>query len=1039
MPTLYLIDGYAQFFRNYHAIRTPMTSPVTREPTNMTYGFVGMLLKLLRGEGKHMDGPPDYVAVALDVSGDRGTFRSGIYPDYKATRPEPPEDLRPQVDRCLALLDTLGVPVIGAEGYEADDVIASLVDRLREERPDLKVRIVSKDKDLKQLLGDNVELYDVHTDDVSDLDRLRRETGLEPEQVIDMLALMGDSIDNIPGVEGVGPKTAARLIAEYGSLDELLAHADEIKGKRGERLREAAGRLPLSRDLVTLRHDVNVDLDLARAQASKLCLDALLPVFRELGFSSYEDQLREVLGKDDVQAADRRAGSPTAPAKRAGGAGFEPGGLFDAFEAEQTAATIEGDYHLVRTRMELDALVRELERAEAIAIDTETTALSPLRATLCGISLATEPGRAWYVPVRAPEGEAHLSQETVLEALRAVLEDDARPKLGHNLKYDLLVLRNAGVELRGLTARGACDSMVTSFLIDATRSSHTLDNLALAILKRENLSIKDLIGSGARQRTFDTVPLDRAGPYASEDADVSLQLCRKMLPQVRAMGLGKLFDEVEQPLVEVLAELEWNGSLVDPAELDRQRERLQERIEGLRAQIEEEAMRTIGRGFNPDSPIQLREALFNKPDAEPPGLGIKATKRTKTGYSTDVEVLEKLAQDPEIESPIPSLVLEHRQLQKLVGTYLVALKNEIHPDTGRIHASFHQTGAATGRISSSDPNLQNIPIRTDLGREIRRAFVAPPGRVLITADYSQIELRMLAHLSKDPILIEAFERDEDIHRAVAAQIHGVKPEDVTREQRNGAKMVNFGIVYGITQWGLARRLGISSAEAEEIITGYKKRYSRITTFLQECMDHARRYGYVKTILGRRRPITYIDSRNPSRRAMAERVAINSVVQGSAADLIKVAMVDLHGRLSEHAGHWRKREGADAVSPSASGSADPTDTEAKGTEGQRERGTKRGERAGAPTVRKGSRREGTTESAREHRSSTAPKPEADCPPPEIPAVKMLIQIHDELVFEADESTAEAARDLIVARMEGAMDLRVPLKVDAAVSTNWFDGK
>jgi len=1006
MPTLYLIDGYAQFFRNYHAIRTPMTSPVTREPTNMTYGFVGMLLKLLRGAEKHMEGPPDYLAVALDVSGDRGTFRSEIYPEYKATRPEPPEDLFPQVERCLAMLETLGVPVIGAQGFEADDVIASLIDRLREKHPDLNVRIVSKDKDLKQLLGKRVELYDVHTDDVIDIDVLRKDTGLAPSQIVDMLALMGDTVDNVPGVEGVGPKTAAKLIEQYGSLDDLLAHADEIKGKRGERLREAAGQLPLSRELVTLRHDVDLDFDLERARVAKLNLQALFPLFKELGFNSYEDQFREFLGdRASTAGAAASANASASPAKRASagaGGGFEPGGLFDAFEAQQTAATIEGDYRVVRTEAELADLVRALEQAEAIALDTETTALSPLRAELCGISLATEPGKAWYVPVRAPEGEAHLDKATVLEALRGVFEDDSKPKLGHNLKYDLLVLRKAGVELRGLTTPGACDSMVTSFLIDATRSSHTLDALSLAMLKRENLSIKDLIGSGSRQRTFDTVPLDRAGPYACEDADVALQLCRKMLPQIRVMGLGKLFDEVEQPLVEVLAELEWNGTLVDPAELDRQRERLQDRIDELRAQIEKEAIRSIGRGFNPDSPLQLREALFNKPDADPPGLGIKPAKRTKTGYSTDVEVLEKLAQDPEVESTIPGLILEHRQLQKLVGTYLVALKQEINPETGRIHASFHQTGASTGRLSSSDPNLQNIPIRTEIGREIRRAFIAPPGRVLITADYSQIELRMLAHLSEDPKLIEAFERGEDIHRAVAAQINGVELDDVTREQRNSAKMVNFGIVYGITQWGLARRLGISNAEADEIITGYKKRYGRITTFLQECIDQARRYGHVKTILGRRRAITDIDSRNPNRRSMAERVAINSVVQGSAADLIKVAMVDLHGRLSEHAGHWRAR-----------GPTVRDGLGVEGTEARRHGGTK-----------------GTT------RDNETP---GEASAPEAPGVKMLIQIHDELVFEADESTAEATRDLIIARMEGAMDLRVPLQVDAAVSTNWFEGK
>lgn len=957
MPTLYIIDGYAQFFRAYHAIRNPMSSPVTKEPTNMTYGFTGMLLKLLRGAEKHMDGPPDYLIVTLDVSGDRGTFRSQLYPEYKATRPEPPEDLRPQVDRCLAMLETMGVPVIGAEGYEADDVIAAIVDKLRED--DLTIRIVSKDKDLKQLLESDprtVELYDVHHDTVIDVKTLEAESGITPPQVVDMLALMGDTVDNVPGVEGIGPKTAAQLIAKYGSLDELLAHADEIKGKRGERIREAAPRLDLSKELVTLRRDVDVELDLEKAKVRSFDAAALLPIFQELGFNSYQDQLKTMIG-GDVEPAP--AASRAAPSIE--------GGLFDQFVPDAVVEA-QGDYACVKTCEELDDLVATLTNADVICLDTETTSLSPLRADLCGMSFSVEPGAGWYVPVRSPSADEHLDETTVVEALRPLMEDAARPKQGHNLKYDLLILRRVGVELRGLEAEGACDSLVTSFLIDSTRSSHTLDALSLALLNRSNISIKDLIGSGKNQRTFDTVPLEQAVAYAAEDTDTSIQLCAAMLPQVRAMGMGPLLDDIEMPLVSVLAELEWNGILVDPDELDRQRDRLQARIDELRAKIDDVAMDTIGRTFNPDSPKQLAGALFNKAEHEDPGLGLKPIKKTKTGFSTDVEVLERLAGDITIDTPIPGLIVEYRQLTKLVGTYLAALKDEINPETKRIHASFHQTGAATGRLSSSDPNLQNIPIRTDVGREIRRAFIAPPGRVLISADYSQIELRLLAHLSQDPALIEAFEQGQDIHQAVAAQIHGVSPEDVTREQRNGAKMVNFGIVYGITAYGLARRLSVSNTEAEEIITGYKTRFAGITTFLQECIDQAQRMGYVETMLKRRRPINDIDSRNPQRRALAERVAINSVVQGSAADLIKIAMVDLHKRLSPHAAHLR-----------------------------------------------------------------------DGAPPEIEGVLMLLQIHDELVFEGDEGIAEQAKQLIVERMEAAMELRVPLVVDANVSTNWFEGK
>jgi len=963
MKTLYLIDGHAQFFRAFHAIRTPMSSPVTKEPTNATFGFVGMLLKVL-GTLK-----PDYLAVAIDVSGDTETFRSTLYPDYKATREAPPEALFPQIDRCIALLQEIGVPVLGVEGFEADDVIATIVTRVREETGDeVRVRLVSKDKDLQQLLAQGrVEMFDVHNDNLIDEARLKEEKGITPAQVIDMLALMGDTVDNVPGVDGVGPKTAAELIAQYGSLDNLLKHAEEIKGKRGERIREAAPRLGLSRTLVTLRHDAPVEFDLARADVHAFRLANLAPILRDLGFNRYQEDLKALLG-DDAPSADA-AKLPTPVRTAASGGGGGGGGLFEHLEApkELTAA---GEYHCVRTKKDLGALVREMKKAEWFAFDTETTALSPIRADLCGVSISTAPGQAWYIPVRSPEAAKHLDAETVIGALRPLFEDPGRAKCGHNLKYDMLILRRAGkVEVRAEKGRLA-DSMVASYLIDSSRSSHSLDALSLGLLNHTNISIKELIGSGKAQKTFDTVALDLATVYAAEDADMSLRLHQLMAPQLRAMKLGPLFEEVEMPLVEVLAELEWNGILVDPAELDRQRARLQKRIDELRKEIADESPHA----FNPDSPKQLGAALFNSPQDDPPGLGIKPLKKTKTGYSTDIEVLEKLAADDGVTSKVPSLIVEYRQLTKLVGTYLAALVEEINPETKRIHSSFHQTVAATGRLASSDPNLQNIPIRTDIGREIRKAFVAPPGRVLVSADYSQIELRILAHLSRDPALIEAFHRGDDIHNAVAAQIHGVAPDKVTREQRNGAKMVNFGIVYGITAYGLARRLGVPNDKAAEIIDSYKKRFAGITTFLQECIEQARRYGYVETILKRRRPIAGIESRNPSERALAERTAINSVVQGSAADLIKLAMVDLHARLSEHAAHRRP---ADIGGPGA--------------------------------------------------------------PPQVEGVKMLLQIHDELVFEAPKKQSDEVRALVVERMESAMTLRVPLKVDASVSEDWFSGK
>lgn len=641
------------------------------------------------------------------------------------------------------------------------------------------------------------------------------------------------------------------------------------------------------------------------------------------------------------------------------------GGLFDqpaddAPESQTAAAVVAassdpGDYRAVTSKRDLDQLVRDIKTKQRVAVDTETDGLSPMQSNLCGISIALEPRAGVYIPIRSPEPDTHLDQQTVIEALRPVFENTSIEKVGHNLKFDMNILRRHGVQLRGFHDAAAFDTMVASYVIDATRSSHKLDVLALALLDHTCIPITDLIGKGKKQTTFDTVPLDMAVPYAAEDADVTLRLHEKLADELEQTGLRKLFDDVEMPLVEVLAELEYNGIRIDPDELDRQRDKLSERIEALRDEISESSHHP----FNPDSPRQLAAALFNKPDGDPPGLGLKVLRRGKTGPSTDQEVLEKLAADPDVESRIPELILEYRQLTKLVNTYLVALKDAINPQTGRIHASFNQTVAATGRLSSSDPNLQNIPVRTEVGRQIRRAFVAEPDHVLITADYSQIELRLLAHLSEDPALIEAFHEDADIHRAVAAEVFGVDPDDVTSTQRSSAKMVNFGIVYGVTPYGLARRLGDNTSveQARAIIDNYKSRFARITDFLEQCVQAAKDHGYVETILGRRRSIPQVESNNAQQRALGERMAINTVVQGSAADLIKLAMIDLHRRLPES----------------------------------------------------------------------------------FPDARMLLQIHDELVFEAPADRGEPLRDLAVERMEAAMALRVPLVVEAAVSTCWLDAK
>ena len=971
MAVLYLVDGHAQFFRAYHAIRPGMRSPVTDEPTNMTFGFVGTILKLLRQDR------PDYLAVVIDASGDQGTFRSRIYPEYKAHRKPPPEDFDPQVERCVSLLGQMGIPVLAVEGVEADDTIATVVRRMRREHPDLEVRIVSRDKDLGQLVDEKVHLFDPQSDRMLGVEELFESKGVRPDQVVDMLALMGDPTDNVPGVRGIGPKTAAKLIGEHGTLDALLANLDKVKGKTGEAIAAQRGVLPLSKRLVALKDDCEFafHLEEARVDPGRADAAALDAEMHRLGFNRHAQDMRAWMGiakggaAPEVGAGTAGGGARPAGARTAAPAAAKPAapeefGLFNpppesAFESPRAdgaamQAFARGDYRMIPDEAGLRAFVAAARSACAagatLAFDTETTSLSPVSAKLCGISLAFEPGKAAYVPIRSPEPATHLSEEAVLARVRPLLEDPGVRKTAHNAKFDLVALRAAGVRVRGLSG----DSMVASYVVDATRSTHRMDALAEAVLGHRCIPITDLIGSGRHQRRFDEAPLSLAAPYAAEDADVALRLAAALESQVDAAGLGELYRTVEVPLVAVLAELEWNGIRVDPDELERQRAALEVRIVDLKERIE----RSAPRPFNLDSPRQLAEILFHGPKDDPPGLGLKVVKRTKTGASTDVEVLERLAQDPSVETEIPARILEYRQLTKLVGTYLVALREAIEPATGRIHASFHQAVTATGRLSSSDPNLQNIPIRSEIGRDIRRAFVADPGNELLSADYSQIELRVLAHLSEDPALIAAFRSGADIHRAVAAEVYGVAQEEVTDEQRNAAKMVNFGIIYGITPFGLARRLGAgtSNERARQIIDDYRRRFSGIDAFLQRCVQEARDHGFVATVLGRRRAVPQVHSRNAAERALGERIAINTVVQGSAADLIKLAMLRIHRDL----------------------------------------------------------------------------------PARFPKARMLLQIHDELVFEAPAADMGPLGAFVAEAMSGAMDLRVPLEVSSWHGPSWAEG-
>ena len=909
-PVVYVIDGFAQMFRSYYAIRGGMTSPVSGEPTNATFAFAGMLIKLFDQYR------PTHVAMAMDA--EAKTFRDELYPAYKANRDAPPDDFRAQIPRMIEVARLFGIPVIEQPGFEADDLMATLAARLQRgdfdavlPTPGTRLRMVAKDKDLEQVLGTRVELFDVHTDQATGVAELLEKRGITPQQVIDYQTLIGDSTDNIPGVKGIGPKTAAKLLAQFGSVAQLVQNTDQLKGKQKENIEQAAadGTLELTRQLVTLATDMKTPFDfeaMATQGTGKIQGDPLYELFRELGFNRHREDLARLLGDAAPKHAPAKKKQP--PVETGFGlfapAPPDPADAVDPAPARQAT----GDYRTIRTQAQLAEVIATIRTQPLIAVDTETIGLGH-DAALCGVCLAWEPGAGVYIPTRSPEPASHLDTPTVLEALRPVLEDPAVPKCGHNIKYDDLVLRNAmpseaggsggggggGGVLRGVVF----DSMIGAFLAGAP--GWGMDDLALAELGHTCIPITELIGLRPRkksdppQKTMDQIPLDQVTPYAAEDADITLQLCTRLRDRLDEMDMADLYQKVEMPLVHVLATMEQHGIAVDTATLEQQRELIQRRIDELRADILDRAKAD----FNPDSPKQLGDVLFNQ-------LGFKPVKKTKTGYSTDSEVLEKLAaltpeQAPGVEASareLPSRMIEYRMLTKLVGTYLVALKQAVGPD-GRVHARFNQTGAATGRLSSSDPNLQNIPIRTEVGREIRKAFVAPPGHVLVAADYSQIELRVLAHLSQDAALLEAFRAGQDIHTAVAAQVFEARPADVTGEQRSRAKVINFGIIYGVTAYGLARRIdGLNNESAAKLIADYKLRFPGIDRFLDQCVAHARQHGYVQTLLGRRRVIEGIDDRNGQKRQLAERLAINSVVQGSAADLIKVAMVDLQRRIEQ---------------------------------------------------------------------------------------------------------------------------------------------
>ncbi len=848
MKTFYLIDGHAQLFRAYYAPFRPLTSP-SGEPVKAVYVFTQLLLSILLKER------PDYLAVAFDVS-DATTQRKGWFPAYKEQREAAPEDLQPQFRRIRAVLEALGVQIFEREGYEADDLIATIATDLRDR--EVELRIASKDKDLHQVLTDRIQLWDPSSGELLGASQLRERNGYGPEQAIDIQTLTGDTVDNVPGARGVGVKTAAKLIAQYGSVEGIYEHLDALSPKLRENLEAHADQLPLTRKLVALDRDVPMAFDLEACRAPVLDRGALQPLFDELGFRSLLEQLPE---RADEAASGRHAARPPT------GAGADP-------------VPTDFVWRVVEDLEGLNALVRELTAQPAFAVDTETTSVRAADADIVGYAFAWQAGEGVYVPVRSAVAGT-LDPTVVADALRPILEDATKLKVGQNLKYDLIVLEGAGVRLAG----PLFDTMIAASLLYPERRAYNMDDLARDLLGHTTIPIADLIGKGKHQTSLLEVPLEKVAEYGAEDAEVTWRLFASLREGMEGAGedLRKLFLEVEMPLVRVLAAMEGAGVALDAAHLRAYGVTLGERIEGLR----HEAFAAAGHAFNLDSPKQLGEVLFDE-------LGFDVVKRTKTARSTDAEVLQTLAADS--EHPLPRILLEYRELTKLLGTYLQPLPSLVSERTGRLHASFHQTGAATGRLSSSDPNIQNIPVRSEAGREIRRAFRAgSDDALLLTADYSQVELRMLAHFSEDEELMRAFRDGLDIHAYVASQVYGVPLEEVDAEQRRVAKTVNFGIVYGQTAYGLARTLRIPTGDAAAFIEAYKERYSGLDRFLQTCVSQAEDHGYVATLLGRRRPVPQVRSRNRNLRALGERLAINTVIQGSAADLIKVAMIRLHER------------------------------------------------------------------------------------------------------------------------------------------------
>ncbi len=856
---LLLLDGHALAYRAYHAI-PPLTTP-DGEPSNATFGFANILLKAIA------DLHPDYVIATFDSG---RTFRHESYGAYKATRAQTPDDLRPQFQRITELVETLGIPIVVKEGYEADDLLGTL--SAQASAQGLDTVIATGDSDTFQLIADDVRvLYpqrNVGETKLYDCDAVRERYGLEPEQLIDYKALVGDTSDNIPGVSGIGDKTASRLLQEYSSLDGVYEHLGEVSQARFRHaLEQGRDSAQMSRDLVRIVRDVpGVQLEVGASAWGHYDRAQVRDLFRQLGFTSLVARIPATVASQ--APGDRRQLS-----------------LFGSAEPAASAAQADVEYRVVDTADSLHAVVARLHAAGRFAFDTETNSTDAMRARLVGIGLSDAAGSAWYVPVGHDE-RLNVGPQLPLDDVRAVLAplmaDAAVGKVCHNGKFDMTVLARHGMPVQGLSF----DTMLAAWLLEPSGRGIGLKAQALQRLGVEMQSIEDLIGRGRGQVTLDVLPIRRVADYCCTDADMTLRLVGLLEPELKATGQEALYRQVEMPLVPVLMDMEMHGMVVDVDYLNEMSREFAKRLGDLAAQVYAYA----GRPFNLNSPKQLSEVLFDQ-------LGLPAARRTRTGNSTDAAVLETLKD----KHPIVPLILEHRQLDKLKGTYIDALPSLVNPSTGRVHTSFSQTSASTGRLASSDPNLQNIPVRTELGKQVRRAFVAPEGCVLLGCDYSQVELRLLAHLSQDPELLGAFARGEDVHSSTAAAILGVPLESVSSEQRALAKTINFGLMYGMGDFGLSSRTDLSVEEARDFIAAYFRRFSRVKEYLDATLAFARREGYVETVLGRRRYFPELKAEGPANRALirgSERAAINMPIQGSAADVIKLAMIALYRLLAE---------------------------------------------------------------------------------------------------------------------------------------------